>query len=215
MHRFYIAVVALVFLISVSPASASSLKVELGYGAPNNGVLIDNVSSTSDISFTLFLDSSTLDDRPFDVTFGGFLADKVLFSAPSLSIVDEEVATALEYFEDNDFGNTRVGIGPDDASTGISAFASGTTQIGDPNLLDTFPDFVAPYTTLGSGFSFTLKNGTVVDFTPSSFLQGSATIKMSQAEPEVVPLPATGVLLLGGFSVLGLLGYTRRRRVIG
>ncbi|MEM1391661.1 MAG: VPLPA-CTERM sorting domain-containing protein [Pseudomonadota bacterium] len=156
-----------------------------------------------------------MDDRPFDVTFGGFLADKVLFSAPSLSIVDEEVATALEYFEDNDFGNTRVGIGPDDASTGISAFASGTTQIGDPNLLDTFPDFVAPYTTLGSGFSFTLKNGTVVDFTPSSFLQGSATIKMSQAEPEVVPLPATGVLLLGGFSVLGLLGYTRRRRVIG
>ena len=207
MFRNFAPYVCAALMVSATDAAAATLKIKLDFGAPSANILVDTISTAvSSFSFSMVVDTSTADDRPFDLSFGGFVADSVRFTASELGIADVLVVSALEYFEDNDPGLFRVGIGPDNASAGLSLFTTAMT-IGDPNLLDTTPNFSTSTAASGGNFLFTLANGQSIRINPGTTF-GSA----SMSSVSVVPLPASALLLIGA---LGATRLVRRRRQVG
>ena len=198
MHR----IIAFVTGIAISTASASYaavVELEFIFEGPDQDILVDGISTPipSGVQFDVMLDPSTPDSNVADITYGSFLADQVLFTAPDIGLFNAVVDTPIEYFEDS--SPIRLGLADITANSALALFTNDISQIGDPKVIDTLPDFSTNTassggsTSFGIGFGFQLEDNTTVSFGNASFANGSVA---------PVPLPPAGLLLL--LSVAGI-----------
>jgi hypothetical protein len=117
------------------------------------------------MTFQINVDTTTTDIwEPTD--FGLFPVTSVTLTVPDLGISDELVVPPLGYFEDY-FATERAGLAPLYPNCGVqvSFSASGTSQIGDPNVIDTIPTITGDpsysrWSSLWTQFGITLQDGT-------------------------------------------------------